>query len=96
MRSFLLIGFHLIVGISFSQSTGTITDSSDGKVYKTVVIGSQTWMSENLNVSTFRNGDPIPEAKTNEEWKKARMAEWKKGGTARRKRSRRHRKSRKN
>ena len=71
MRSFLLIGFHLIVGISFSQSTGTITDSSDGKVYKTVVIGSQTWMSENLNVSTFRNGDPIPEAKTNEEWKKA-------------------------
>jgi uncharacterized protein (TIGR02145 family) len=28
-------------------------------------------MVENLNVSTFRNGDPIPEAKTNEEWEKA-------------------------
>jgi len=28
-------------------------------------------MTENLNVATFRNGDPIPEAKTNEEWKKA-------------------------
>ena len=28
-------------------------------------------MKENLNVSTFRNGDPIPEAKTDEEWKKA-------------------------
>jgi hypothetical protein len=28
-------------------------------------------MAENLNVSTFRNGDPIPEAKTDEEWKKA-------------------------
>ena len=38
---------------------------------KSVVIGTQTWTTENLNVSTFRNGDPIPEAKTKEEWKKA-------------------------
>jgi len=38
---------------------------------KTVKIGTQTWMAENLNVSTFRNGDPIPEAKTNEEWDRA-------------------------
>jgi uncharacterized protein (TIGR02145 family) len=35
---------------------------------KSVVIGTQTWTTENLNVSTFRNGDPIPEVKTNEEW----------------------------
>jgi uncharacterized protein (TIGR02145 family) len=28
-------------------------------------------MTENLNVATFRNGDPIPEAKTKEEWEKA-------------------------
>ena len=39
--------------------------------YKSVKIGNQTWMAENLNVSTFRNGDPIPEAKTDEEWKRA-------------------------
>jgi uncharacterized protein (TIGR02145 family) len=39
--------------------------------YKTVTIGSQVWMTKNLDVSTFRNGDPIPEAKTNEEWEKA-------------------------
>ncbi len=36
-----------------------------------VKIGNQVWMSKNLDVSTFRNGDPIPQAKTNEEWKKA-------------------------
>lgn len=34
----------------------------------TVRIGSQTWASANLNVATFRNGDTIPEARTNEEW----------------------------
>lgn len=70
MRSFLLVGFILLVGYSYTQ-TGTLTDSRDGKVYKTIVIGTQTWMAENLNVSTFRNGDPIPEAKTHEEWEKA-------------------------
>lgn len=36
-----------------------------------IVIGNQTWMGENLNVSTFRNGDPIMEAKTDAEWIKA-------------------------
>ena len=33
-----------------------------------VTIGTQVWMAQNLNVDTFRNGDTIPEAKTNEEW----------------------------
>jgi len=36
-----------------------------------VTIGKQVWMTKNLDVATFRNGDQIPEAKTNEEWKKA-------------------------
>jgi uncharacterized protein (TIGR02145 family) len=34
----------------------------------TVKIGSQSWASANLNVNTFRNGDSIPEARTNTEW----------------------------
>jgi uncharacterized protein (TIGR02145 family) len=34
-------------------------------------IGNQVWSTKNLNVSKFRNGDVIPEAKTGEEWTKA-------------------------
>ncbi|MGB8490179.1 MAG: fibrobacter succinogenes major paralogous domain-containing protein, partial [Bacteroidales bacterium] len=33
-----------------------------------VRIGTQIWALANLNVTTFRNGDSIPEAKTNKEW----------------------------
>ena len=34
-----------------------------------VNIGKQVWMTKNLDVSTFRNGDKIPEAKSDGEWK---------------------------
>lgn len=40
----------------------------DGNSYNTVIIGEQEWMSENLNVSHFRNGDTIPFAETSEQW----------------------------
>jgi uncharacterized protein (TIGR02145 family) len=58
-------------GSSFSKTKGSFIDSREDNVYKTIVIGTQTWMAENLNESTFRNGDEIPEAKSNEEWVKA-------------------------
>jgi uncharacterized protein (TIGR02145 family) len=36
-----------------------------------VKIGTQVWMSKNLDVSTFRNGEAIPEAKNAKQWAKA-------------------------
>lgn len=36
-----------------------------------VKIGDQIWSGKNLDVDTFRNGDPIPHAETNEEWVEA-------------------------
>lgn len=33
-----------------------------------VVVGTKSWAIANLNVSTFRNGDSIPQAKTNKDW----------------------------
>ncbi|MCX6181024.1 MAG: fibrobacter succinogenes major paralogous domain-containing protein [Bacteroidetes bacterium] len=42
--------------------------AKDGSSFYTIKIGSQTWFSQNLNVSTFKNGDAIPYASNKEEW----------------------------
>ena len=34
----------------------------------TAKVGTQEWLGKNLNVDRFTNGDPIPEAKTADEW----------------------------
>jgi uncharacterized protein (TIGR02145 family) len=56
-----------------TKSKTTPKSSKTGPVKKviepgTLIIGNQTWAEGNLNVGTFRNGDTIPEAKTNKEW----------------------------
>ena len=57
--------------ISAIVITAMTLSFSGGGASNEVTIGTQIWMTENLNVNKFRNGDPIPEAKTNEEWDKA-------------------------
>ena len=52
---------------SSNESTNSIESTNSGEVS----IGKQVWMTKNLNVDKFRNGDPIPEAKTEEEWERA-------------------------
>ena len=47
---------------------GTVTDI-DENVYKTIKIGDQIWMAENLQVTHYRNGEVIPHITGNSEWK---------------------------
>ena len=39
--------------------------------YESVRIGNQEWMTRNLDVDRFRNGDFIPHIESDEEWKEA-------------------------
>lgn len=40
----------------------------DGNKYPLIFIADNYWIKKNLNVSRFRNGDPIKEAKTSKDW----------------------------
>jgi uncharacterized protein (TIGR02145 family) len=54
----------LIIVVSCGKG-GTNKDEND----------KQEWMSENLDIVTFRNGDTIFHAKTDEDWKAARRSQ---------------------
>ena len=43
---------------------------------KGVAIGSQVWTSTNLNVSTYRNGDVIPQVQDRDAWAKLTTGAW--------------------
>ena len=59
----------------------TVTSSNmlkdmDGRTYKTVKIGSQLWMAENLKTAKYANGDPIQKVITSDIWKKLKTGAW--------------------
>lgn len=65
MKSYQTIGLLFLLSFFFLklQAQSITTDSAvtdiDGNVYKTITIGNQIWMDENLRTTHYRNGDPI-------------------------------------
>ena len=48
---------------------GTLTDI-DGNIYRTITIGNQIWMAENLRVTHYNDGSIIPLETDKENWNK--------------------------
>jgi uncharacterized protein (TIGR02145 family) len=54
---------------------GTVTDQQ-GNVYRTIQIGLQEWMAENLKTTIYRNGDPIPGNLNDTQWASTTEGAW--------------------
>lgn len=57
----------LISSITFKTIPNTVSDV-DGNIYHTVIIGNQEWTVENLQVTHYNDGTPIPIVTDNSEW----------------------------
>lgn len=63
----IIIAFLLFNACKKDAKPLTVTDY-DGNVYKTVKIGNQIWMAENLKTTHYRNGDPIENVVDAQQW----------------------------
>ncbi len=54
---------------------GTMHDI-EGNAYRTIMIGTQEWMAENLKVTKYNDGTPIPHAPANDDWKILSFPAW--------------------
>jgi len=68
---------QVVVSTNNNNSTTTLTTGGeeDAKIVS-VVIGTQTWMASNLNVTKYRNGDKIPQVKNAATWGGLQSGAW--------------------
>lgn len=71
MFFFIAVSITLLNGCKKDEEEKEITSVTDfdGNLYGVVKIGSQTWMAENLRVTHYRNGDPIPNVTDSAGWR---------------------------
>jgi uncharacterized protein (TIGR02145 family) len=53
-----------------------VMEDQQGNIYKTITIGNQEWMTENLKTTIYRNGDPIPNVTNNSQWASTTDGGW--------------------
>ena len=69
--------FTLLVSLTtFSQAPGNGVTDVDGNQYNSVIIGTQEWMKENLNVSKYSDGTIIPQVTDSAQWANLTTGAW--------------------
>jgi uncharacterized protein (TIGR02145 family) len=59
-----------------SNGYGPNISDNDGNTYKTVYIGTQQWMAENLKTAKYKDGTAIPYVTDNTEWQNNTTGAW--------------------
>ncbi|MBW6536618.1 MAG: fibrobacter succinogenes major paralogous domain-containing protein [Mariniphaga sp.] len=68
-KIFILLVLIVFSFIPFCQENGDTVTDVEGNVYKTIKIGNQTWMLENLKTTRYNSGAPIQQLIDAEKWK---------------------------
>jgi uncharacterized protein (TIGR02145 family) len=68
-------GYGEIIEVNTANFSPPAVDI-DGNVYGTVVIGTQTWLAENLKTTRYRDGSNIPYVVGNSEWGNLTTGAW--------------------
>lgn len=78
MNKLFFLSFVLSSFICFSQDAklGVTIQDVDGNSYKTVVIGTQHWMAENLKTTKFNDGSSIDYVVDNTLWSNSKKGAW--------------------
>ena len=63
------------VGTPIGKFGNGVTDI-EGNKYKTVILGKQEWMAENLKVSKYSDGNPIEKISYNVSWSDTKTGAW--------------------
>lgn len=69
---FSLLSFILLINISCRKECTDVPKINN----ESVTIGTQTWCSKNLDISTYQNGDLIPEVQDSVAWSQLTTGAW--------------------
>ena len=76
MKTRFLISVTLLLMISCQKNEVNPPNQPISPILPNVIIGAQTWSAKNLDITTYRNGDTIPQVTDPEQWGALTTGAW--------------------